>query len=659
MVKQITNQEKNYILTKYHSLLRTCKPLIKENDIKLIGLAFDIASENLKNSQLKSGEAYILRPLAIAQITAKEIISDTNSVICSLLYDAVEKNNDLLQTVEKKFGKTTITILKGLKKLSFAKANNNISLQSEKFIKLVLTEADDVRILLIKLAIQLYNMRTLNLLPKQEQIKISSEIHLIYCPIAHRIGLYNVKKELEELAMKYTKPEIYGAIDRKQKDTKLKHNAFIREFVKPIKKLIEDNNFDYKIKARYKSVCSVWNKMQKQNIKFEEVYDIFAIRIIINSSPKNEKSDCWKAYSIVTNIYEPNTNRLRDWISFPKPNGYESLHTTVSTHDNRWVEVQIRTKRMDETAEKGNASHWRYKEKEKNIKSPDKWLKNIRDILENPDTKILDSYKQKPYSNEIFIFTPKGDLKKLPYKATILDFAYQIHSDIGDKCTGAKVNNKIVPIRHILQNGDKVEIITSKNQKPKSDWLNFVNSKSAKAKIKRFLNHERYKKAELGKDILKRKFNQLKIKFNNENIQKILSDSKLDNILELYHSIATKKFDVSKIKNIFTVSQKTDDSKLVQPITRENIEDFVKYTGVAKSNILITGYDFGKIDYKLAKCCNPNFGDNIFAFVTVKDGIKIHCNNCPNAQQMKLKYPYRVMEAKWVKRNVVKTKLKK
>ncbi len=653
MAKQITNQEKKHILTKYHSLLKTSKLLIKENDIKLIGLAFDIASENLKNTQQKSGRPYILRPLAIAQITAKEIILDTNSIICSLLYDAVEKNNDLLQTVEKNFGKTVITILKGLKKLSFTFENKNISSQPERFIKLLLTEADDVRIILIKLAIQLYNMRTLNLMPKQEQIKISTEAHLIYCPIAHRIGLYNVKKELEDLAMKYTKSEIYDAIDKKQRDTKAKHNAFIKEFVKPIKRQLDDNNFDYKIKTRYKSVYSVWNKMQKQNIRFEEVYDIFAIRIIINISFENEKTDCWRVYSIVTNIYNPNTNRLRDWISFPKLNGYESLHTTVSTHDNRWIEVQIRTKRMDEIAEKGNASHWRYKGKEKNIESPDQWLKNVRNILENPDTKTFDSTKLNRYSNEIFIFTPEGDLKKLPYKATVLDFAYQIHSDIGDKCTGAKVNNKTVPIRHILQNGDKVEIITSKNQKPKPDWLNFVNSKSAKAKIKRFINHERYKKAELGKEILKRKFNQLKIKFNNENIQKILSDSKLDNILELYHSIATKKIDVSKIKNIFITTQKTDD-KLTQPITKENVKDFVKYTSPGKSNISITGYDFGKVDYKLAKCCNPDFGDNIFAFITVKDGIKIHRIDCPNAQQMKSKYPYRVMEAKWVKRNVVK-----
>ncbi len=646
--------ERKEILRRYRALLRACKPFLKKGDKRLIRLAFDIALEAHKDMRRKSGEPYIYHPLEVARIAVEEIGLGTTSIICALLHDVVEDTDITLDQVEKEFGNVVARIIDGLTKITglYTKSTNS-SDQAENFRKMLLTLADDVRVILIKLADRLHNMRTLDSMPKEKQLKIASETAYLFAPLAHRLGLYVVKSELEDLSLKYTEAEVYRDIARKLRETRSKRDRFIRDFIEPLQQELDKTGLAFEIKGRPKSINSIWNKMKKQGIEFEEVYDLFAIRIILDSQQELEKPDCWRIYSIVTDIYQPNPNRLRDWISTPKANGYESLHTTVMGPGGRWVEVQIRTRRMDEIAEKGFAAHWKYKD-QTGDNAFDEWLTRIREVLENSEPNALefmDNFKLQLYAKDLFAFTPKGDLIKLQAGATTLDFAFEIHTDIGMKCIGAKVNHKIVPLSYQLQNGDQVEILTSNIQKPKSDWLNFVTSAKAKSKIKQALKELKRENSDLGKDILIRKLKQWKIAFNDDTLQKIVSHFKLHSVLDLYYFIAIEKLDLAQVKAFLTKPEKKQGR--VNRIDEQNFGDLVKSNNAKNDDLLIIDDKLSKIDYTLAQCCNPIPGDDIFGFVTVSEGIKIHRVSCPNAVQLLSKYGYRVVKAKWTKASEV------
>ncbi len=637
-----TDKERKQIIKRYHKLLSTCKFFLEKEDVKLIRMALDIAIDAHKNERRRYGEPYIYHLISVAQIAVEEIELSTTSIVCALLYGVVKESNTSIEEIEKKFGKSVSYIIKGLIKISELNTKK-IPLQAENFISLLLSIADDVRVILIELANNLDKIRNIQSYSKEEQNQILIETVNLYAPIAHRLGLYNIKTEMEDLSMKYIEPDAYEMIITKLKETKQKRERYIKKFIEPIDKELKQLGYDCDIKGRSKAAHSIWRKMQKQDVPFEEVYDIFAIRVIINNS-KDEKADCWNIYSIITNYYQPNTKRLRDWITVPKSNGYESLHTTVAGPEAKWIEIQIRTKRMDEVAEKGLAAHWKYKESS-SVQANDRWLKKVRDIIENPSPKVLDhidNSKSDKYTSDVYVFTPNGDLKKLKAGATILDFAYSVHSNVGDTCTGAKVNDKIVPIKHVLNNGDRVEILTSKNQKPKLDWLSFVVSPRAKNKIKRAIKEIQYRDADEGKEILKRKLKQLKIDFDDEKILKLANNFKLKNIIELYQNIGNGKIDFIQIKDFFTLSEKKehkyDSRKNADKKNKEN-KKINSYSVIDKN--------LDKIDFNIAKCCKPKFGDKIFGFITVNKGIKIHSVNCPNASYMIEKFPYRIIKIKW------------
>ncbi len=639
-------EERKTILNQYMALLRAGKPFMRKGDRKLIRAAFEMAVEAHKEMRRKSGEPYIYHPIAVAQIVAEEIGLGTTSIICALLHDTVEDTDITLQDVEREFGKTVAKIIDGLTKLS-GLHNKSSSQQAENFRKMLLTLTDDVRVILVKLADRLHNMRTLDSMAKEKQLKIASETQYLYAPLAHRLGLYAIKSELEDLAMKYLEPDLYKMIARKLRETKAKRDKFIRDFITPLKKELESQGFQFEIKGRPKSIFSIGNKIKKQNISFEEVYDLFAIRVILDSEGEQEKQDCWRVYSIVTDYYPPNPNRLRDWISTPKANGYESLHTTVMSPSGKWVEVQIRTRRMDELAEKGLAAHWKYKTNTADS-GLDEWLEKIREALENPEPNALefiDDFKLQLYAKEIFIFTPKGDLIKLPGGSTALDFAFEIHSDLGAKCIGAKVNHKIVPLSYELQNGDQVEIITSNIQKPNPDWLKFVITAKAKSKIKQLLKENRRKEAEHGKEIFERKMRNARLEINGDVINKLLKHFRLQYAHDLYYMIAIEKIDWVTIKQV--LSEDGIPEKRENRINESNFESVVKSRSGKNDEWLVIDDKIDRIDYSLANCCTPIPGDDIFGFITVSEGIKIHRVNCPNAVDLLSKYGYRVVKAKW------------
>ena len=636
--------EKKEIGRRYKRLLRAFKYQLTKTDKSFIRKAFDVALEAHKETRRKSGEPYIYHPIAVAHIVVEEMGLDVTSVVAALLHDTVEDTYITLQDIETLFGKKERFLIDGLTKISGV-FDQSSSDQAENFRKMLLTLSDDVRVILIKIADRLHNMRTLGAMPKQKQLKIASETLFMYAPLAHRLGLYNIKTELEDLSLKYTEEEEYNSIYEKLQRTKGVRTRFINQFSDPIRSALDKEKLKYELKARTKSVYSIWNKINKQNITFEEVYDLFAIRIILNSTEKNEKADCWKVYSIVTDFYKPNTERLRDWISNPKANGYESLHATVMSDAGKWVEVQIRTKRMDEVAEKGLAAHWSYKGGGK-VSGIDKWLAQIRELLENPEANALDfidDFKLNLFADEIYVFTPGGDLKKLPKGATALDFAFEIHSDIGAKCMGAKVNNRLVPLSHQLKSGDQVEILTGKSQKPKEDWLNFVITGKAKAKIKSSLKDEMKAIANDGKEILQRKFNNWKIDFKSLNISLLEKFYGIGSATELYYLIAKNKIDLRKIKEL-----DVDNGTIVidKPARKTKVKKESSSSSPA-SDTLVLNDNNTKLEYKLAACCNPIAGDDVFAFVTVNDGIKIHRTKCPNATQLLGSYNYRVIKAQW------------
>lgn len=640
-------QERKEILSAFRGLLRATKRRSRE-DTKRIRKAFDVAVEAHKEMRRKSGEPYIYHPIAVARICAEEMGLGATSVICALLHDTVEDTYITLDDIEELFGEKCRRIIDGLTKIPEV-FDQNASIQAENFRKMILTISDDLRVVLIKLADRLHNMRTLGSMRSDKQLKIASETRFLYAPLAHRLGLYSVKSELDDLAFKYTESEQYNEIERKLKSTQEVRNRFIRRFTHPIKEELTAQGYKFEMKVRTKSISSIWKKMKTKDIPFEEVYDLFAIRVILESTPEREKSDCWRVYSIVTDFYQPSPERLRDWISTPRANGYESLHTTVMSPQGKWVEVQIRTNRMDEVAERGFAAHYKYKESKTDDSKFDRWIAEIRELIENTEMSAMDfvnDFKLNLFNDEIYIFTPKGDLRVLPNSATILDFAYDIHTHIGNKCIGGKVNNKLVPLSYELKNGDQVEIITSSKQKPHEEWLKFVASARAKQKIKSSLNEEKKVIALDGKEILDRKFKQHNIRFVSENISFLEKFYSVSSGTELYYRIAKGKVDLTKLREIENVGGILQVDKKENPPKEKFVRETISKVNKKEDEIII-GEDFKDIQYKLAKCCNPIPGDLVFGFVTISEGIKIHRNNCPNAEHLMSKMAYRCIKARW------------
>jgi GTP pyrophosphokinase len=646
-------EERKEILRRYRGLLRQLKPKLKPGDKELIRTAFEMAADAHKTMRRKSGEPYVLHPLAVAMICVEEIGLGVRSTICALLHDTVEDTDVTLQDIQREFGDEIAKIVDGLTKISNV-LDTNTSKQAENFKKILLTLTDDPRVILIKLADRLHNMRTLGSMKRESQLKISSETVYVYAPLAHRMGLYNIKSEMEDLAMKYMEPDSFKYLSQKLHDTKRERTRFINDFIRPIKEKLEQGRFKFEIYGRPKSIHSIWNKMKKKGVAFEEVYDLFAIRVILDSPPEKEKEDCWKVYSIITDEYTPSPERLRDWLSNPKNNGYEALHTTVMGPQGKWVEVQIRTKRMNDIAEKGLAAHWKYKEGASDENRFDKWFQQIREVLVAQDTNSIDflqDFKVSFLAEEIYVYTPKGDVKMLPIGASALDFAFAVHTAVGVKCIGAKVNHKLVPIAHKLRSGDQVEIITSAKQKPSTEWLKYVVTTKAKSKIKDSLKEEKRSIAEEGKYILQRKLEGIGAAVNPHNMEELTNFYKVHSSLDLLYDIAVKRIDLKELKDFVVTGDKLSPPKIAKPTVEEKIvpEPHVKSYNKKDTELIIFGESSDKIMYTLANCCKPIPGDDVFGFITQGEGLKIHRTNCPNAARLLANYGHRVVKTKWVK----------
>lgn len=646
-------EEKKEILRHYRGLLRVLKSKLKPGDKELLRTAFEMAAEAHETMRRKSGEPYILHPIAVAKICVEEIGLGIRSTICALLHDTVEDTDITLQDIQREFGSEVTKIVDGLTKISTVMDTNSTQ-QAENFKKILLTLTDDPRVILIKLADRLHNMRTLGSMKREKQLKISSETVYVYAPLAHRMGLYTIKTEMEDLAMKYMEPDTYKYIAQKLTDTKRERTKYINDFVRPLKEKLDKAGFDFEIYGRPKSIHSIWNKMKKKGVSFEEVYDLFAIRILVNSPLEKEKEDCWKVYSIVTDEYTPSPERLRDWLSNPKSNGYEALHTTVMGPHGKWVEVQIRTKRMNEIAEKGLAAHWKYKEGKDDESRFDKWFHQIREALGNQDGSSIDflqDFKTSFLAEEIYVYTPKGEVKMLPIGASALDFAFGVHTAVGSKCIGAKVNHKLVPISHKLRSGDQIEIITSAKQKPNIEWLNFVVTSKAKTKIKDTLKEEKRNTAEEGKYTLQRKLEGMGASMNQSNLEELANFYKTGSSLDLLYDIAIKKIDLKELKEFTLHGDKLVAPKPVKTAVEEKQEKEISIRSFDKKDaeLIIFGEASDKIQYTLANCCKPIPGDDVFGFVTTGEGLKIHRTNCPNAARLLANYGHRVVKTKWAK----------
>jgi len=645
-------KENAAIANEYRNLLKISYQSLTNDDKKLIRLAFNTAVDAHKDQRRKSGEAYIFHPIAVAKIVAAEIGLDATSIAAALLHDVVEDTDFTLNDMERLFGETVARIVDGLTKISQLQSDADVSLQAENFRKMLLTLHDDVRVIIIKIADRLHNMQTMDSMPAHKQVKIASETLYIYAPLAHRMGLYNVKTELEDLSLKYTEPEVFNSILEKTIESKEEQKEYIKVFNNSLQSSLNKEHIDFEIKGRPKSIFSIRKKMLNQNVTFEEVYDKFAVRIIYKCDQDQEKFIAWKIYSIVTDHYRPNPVRLRDWISSPKSTGYEALHITVMGPEGKWVEVQIRSERMNEIAEKGYAAHYKYKQGAKNEGGLDEWLVKLQEALENQEANAVDfieQFKLNLYAKEIFVFTPKGDLKSLPKGATSLDFAFSVHTQIGFKTRGTKVNGKLVPLSHVLKSGDQVEIITSENTRPSANWLDYVTTSRAKSKIKSSLNDAKKLIAAEGKEILKRKLKQLKIVLNDKSINELVSFLDLKTSLDLYYRAGLGTIDNQKLKDyaaersnafISFFKKKTRKQSSQEEISKEEITE--------KYDLLVFGKEEEKLNYKLTSCCKPIPGDKVFGFVTVSEGIKVHKNNCPNAVSMQANYAYRIIKAKWI-----------
>lgn len=654
MAYKLSDIEENKEITKrYKDLLKGAYQTFSTQDKKEIRKAFDIAVEAHRKQRRKTGEPFIFHPIAVAKIVAYEIGLDTTSIVAALLHDVVEDTDYTLEDIERLFGENVARIVNGLTKISHLKKDQDASVQAENFRKMLLTLNDDVRVILIKIADRLHNMQTMDAMPPDKQVKISSETLYIYAPLAHRLGLYNIKSSLENLGLKYTEPDVYNDIADKITQSKEDQDKYIESFSKIIGETLDKEGFQYVIKGRRKSIYSIRKKMLTQGVTYDEIYDKFAIRIIYKSTLKAEKFDAWKIYSIVTDHFRPNPSRLRDWISQPKSTGYESLHITVMGPLGKWVEVQIRSKRMNEIAEKGYAAHYKYKNQNERESGLDDWLNKIKETLENPDSNAIDfveDFKLNLYAKEIFVFTPNGDLKALPKKATALDFAFSIHTQVGMNCRGAKVNGKLKPISHELKSGDQVEIITAKNQKPNIGWLDFVVTARARTRIKSALKEGQKKIAEEGKEILTRKLRHLKITLDEKVVNELVNHFKLKTSLDLFYRMGNGSIDNSQLKEFvskrnnafvnFFKNRIKRSSKSPEFIDKEEIVD--------KYDLLVFGKEEERLDYKMSQCCNPIPGDKVFGFVTINDGIKVHKKDCPNSISLQSNYAYRIMSAKWI-----------
>lgn len=647
-----SEQEKASIRDAHLALIEGIKSNATRAELRKVNLAYEWASKVYAAQRMRSGKPYILHLLQLADIAVHEIGLGPPTVISALLHGINLKSAYSLNLIEEKFGKNVRSIVDGFNRVSQL-PTDRLSYQSDSFRKLFLTLVDDIRVILLKIAHRLYDIRYAEDVDDERLNKFMMEIKHLYIPIVHRLGLYNIKAEFEEKLMLYEYPVIYQHIREKIQATKKKQEVFMQDFMQPIQRELMAQGLDCEFKWRTKSIPSIYAKMKAQNVEFEQVYDIFAVRIITKSKPKKEKEDCWRVYSVVTDIYQPNPKRLRDWITTPKASGYESLHTTVKGMGNRWVEVQIRSERMDDNAEKGQAAHWKYKGVSSR-KDAEDWLNQIRDVLENPDQLNFDfSYRKttRPANEKIFIFTPNGDLKQLPVGSTVLDFAFEVHTRVGETCSGARVNNKNVPIRYQLQNGDKVEVITSKKQYPKQDWLTYVVTDRAKNKIKKYVREENLKEADKGKELLLRKLKNWKIPFTDAGIHYLVRKYKTDTAIELYYQIAQEKIDMQELKK--NLQAYLDSEKEKHQVRNNKSEDTISFktqTGAASQSsedILMIDHSLKNVNYKLAKCCNPIAGDSVFGFVTVGNGITIHRVSCPNASRLMDKYSYRVMKVRW------------
>ncbi|PQA95074.1 RelA/SpoT family protein [Chryseobacterium shigense] len=656
-------QENKEILARYKDLISNTYRTLDEENNKLIRKAFDIALDAHKDQRRKSGEPYIYHPIAVAKIVATEIGLGATSIACALLHDVVEDSDYTYEDLKKIFGEKIANIVNGLTKISIMN-HQNISVQSENYRKLLLTLSEDFRVILIKIADRLHNMRTLESMAPDKQKKIASETVYIYAPMAHRLGLYNIKSELEDLSLKYNNPEVYNEITEKLESAKENRERYIEEFKTEVSERLKEEGLNFTIKGRAKAISSIYRKILKQGVSFEEVFDNYAIRIIYKSDAKNEKFLAWKIYSIVTDVYHSNPSRMRDWITQPRSTGYESLHLTVLGPDRKWIEVQIRSERMNEIAEKGVAAHYKYKEGYKQSSDDrnfEKWVTEIREVLEQQQnlstSELLDNIKLNLYSKEVFVFTPKGEIKILPTNATALDFAFSVHSDLGMKCLGAKINGKLVPISYVLQNGDQIDILSSQNQKPKSDWLEFVVTSKAKSKIKSFLNSQKNQLVEEGKEILQRKLRHAKINFNDEEINKLQKFFNLKTSQDLFLKFQSNELDVSSLRK-YIESKNVFNNLLSRfrksPTKNQHFEEPKEQN----LDMIIFGKDEEKLNYSYAKCCTVIPGDKIFGFITISDGIKVHSDNCPNAINLRAQYDYRVIPAKWVNAESFKNRVK-
>jgi len=658
MYKPDPEIEKKEILKRYRNLLRVWSTRKDIEDKRLVRKAFNLAVDAHKDMRRKSGEPYIYHPIEVARIVAGEIGLGTTSIVCALLHDVVEDTDYTLDDIRKMFGDKVARIIDGLTKIDEIFDQNSTSIQAENFKKMLLTLSDDVRVILIKLADRLHNMRTLDAMPHQKQLKIASETLYLFAPLAYRLGLYAIKSELEDLSLKYTEPEVYAAIKKKLSESKPERQRFINKFIYPIKKALASKGMDFKIIAREKSVHSIWEKMRLKEIPFEEVFDLFALRVIIDVPLDKEKVECWRVYSTITDHYKPNLDRLRDWISIPKANGYEALHTTVMSSSGKWVEIQIRTTRMDEIAEKGYAAHWKYKVTDDELDSGlDEWLSKIRELIQGEESNALDflsDFKLNLFTDEIFVFTPKGDLKNLPSGSSVLDFAYNIHSQIGNSAIGAKVNHNLVPLNSILKNGDQVEVITSKKQNPKEEWLSFVVTVRAKSRIKVALKEEKKKHYDSGKQLLEKYFVKLSLDPADKNISDFRKYVRSDNLTDLFYKVCTGKI---KYKDVKTYSQVNDKGGWFRYISRP----FAKSKPTRKGRLnetlfeqlakmpesLLLGDDIEDLQYSISKCCNPIPGDDVIGFMMPKGNIDIHRTNCPDAIQNMSRYGNRMVKTKW------------
>lgn len=652
MTETDIEKENKEIAKQYKELLRISYQSLSNEDKKLIRSAFDVAVDAHKNQRRKSGEAYIFHPIAVAKIVASKIGLDATSIASALLHDVVEDTDYTLDDMERMFGITVARIVDGLTKIAHLKKDMKISQQAENFRKMLLTLNDDIRVIIIKIADRYHNMLTLDSMPEHKQVKMASETLYIYAPLAHRIGLYNIKTQLEDLSLKYTEPEVYKDIHHKVAGTKGANEKYIEDFSNVIRDSLDKEGLNYHIKGRMKSIFSIRKKMTVQNVPFNEIYDKFAIRVIYKSDKKNEKFLAWKIYSIVTDHFTPNPVRLRDWISSPKSTGYEALHITVMGPEKRWVEIQIRSERMHEIAEKGYAAHFKYKHGDQQEKGLDQWLNRLQEALENSNTNAVDfveEFKLNLYSKEIFVFTPNGDLKSLPKGATPLDFAFNIHTEVGMKTRGAKVNGKLVPLNTTLNSGDQVEVITSESAKPNQSWLDYATTAKARSKIKSSLREEKKDVAIEGKEILRRKLKSQKINLNDGVINKMVIFFKLNTSLDLFFRVGNGVIGNLEIKDFASSYSNAFISFFKNKIRRNPIpENINKDEITTKYDILVFGKEEEKLPYKISQCCNPIPGDDVFGFISINEGIKVHNKNCPNAISLQSNYAYRIINAKWV-----------